>query len=105
MCTRRKADVRACVDNQEPPGYESGHDVEQKVELLSDVQAVETIASGTSVRVRQLLTEEYGAGNWRKCKGVATVRLADGFVGRAEVHWYEAHGRGRVDMKIKRMLE
>lgn len=76
-----------------------------RVELVSEIQAVETIATGTSVRVRELLTREYGAGNWRKCKGIAMVRLADGFVGRAEVHWYEAHGRGRVDLKIKRMLE
>jgi hypothetical protein len=75
------------------------------VEVLSEVQAVETIAAGTSVRLRQLLTRAYGLGNWRKCKGVATVRLPDGFVGRAELHWYEAHGRGRVDVKIKRILD
>lgn len=79
--------------------------MEEGVELLSEVQAVETIAAGPSVRVRELLVEAYGSGNWRKCKGTAMVRLADGSVGRAEVHWYEAHGRGRVDMKIKRMLD
>ena len=79
--------------------------MEETVELLSEIQSVETIAGGTSVRVRRLLTKSYGAGQWRKRKGVATVRLSDGFVGRAEVHWYEAHGRGRVDMKIKRMLD
>lgn len=79
--------------------------MERKVELLSEVQSVETIATGTSVRARRLLTKTYGAGRWRKRKGVATVRLPDGFIGRAEVHWYEAHGRGRVDMKIKRMLD
>jgi len=78
--------------------------VGERVELLGEVEAVETIASGTSVRVRQLLNKAYGSGNWRKCKGIATVRLIDGHVGRAEVHWYEAHGRGRFDMKIKRML-
>ena len=75
-----------------------------EVELLSEITSVETIASGSAVRVRKLLDRAYGAGSWRKCKGVATVRLADGFVGRAEVHWYEAHGRGRFDVKIKRML-
>jgi len=79
--------------------------VEETVEHLSEIQSVETIASGTSVRVKRLLTKSYGAGRWRKRKGVAIVRLPDGFVGRAEVHWYEAHGRGRVDMKIKRMLD
>jgi hypothetical protein len=79
--------------------------VEEKVELLSEIQAVETIGAGASVRVRRLLTKAYGSGRWRKCKGIATVRLPDGFVGRAEVHWYEAHGRGRVDVKIKRMMD
>lgn len=79
--------------------------MEEGVELLDEVRAVETIATGPSVKVRELLTKAYGAGNWRKCKGFATVRLADGFVGCAEVHWYEAHGRGRVDMRIKRMLD
>lgn len=77
----------------------------EKVELLSEIQSVETIAAGSAVRVRQLLTKTYGVGRWRKRKGVATVRLPDGFVGRAEVPWYEAHGRGRVDIKIKRMLD
>jgi hypothetical protein len=79
--------------------------VGETVDLLSEVRAVETIATGTAVRVRQLLAKKYGAGHWRKCKGIATVRLPDGFVTRAEVHWYEAHGRGRVDMKIKRTLD
>ena len=78
--------------------------VKERVELLGEIEAVETIASGASIRARELLTKLHGGGKWRKCKGVATVRLADGFVGRAEVHWYEAHGRGRVDIKIKRIL-
>lgn len=75
-----------------------------EVELLSEIRAVETMASGSGVRVRRLLSKAYGAGNWRKCKGIAKVRLPDGFVGEAEVHWYEAHGRGLFDVKIKRIL-
>lgn len=77
----------------------------ERVELLSEVTGVETIAAGPSVRVRRLLTKTYGAGNWRKRKGIATGCLPDGSVRRAKVHWYEAHGRGRVDMKIKRLLD
>ena len=42
---------------------------------------------------------------WRKLKGVATIRLADGTVATAEVHWYEAHGIGRKELKIKRFLD
>lgn len=71
---------------------------------MGEIEGAETIAAGTSVRVRRLLTKMYGRANWRKRKGIATVRLPDGFIGRAEVHWYEAHGRGRVEMKIKRIL-
>jgi hypothetical protein len=38
-------------------------------------------------------------------KGNATVKLPDGSLRRAEVHWYEAHGIGRKDFKIKRFLD
>jgi hypothetical protein len=47
----------------------------------------------------------YGKGRWRKLKGVGLVELPAGEVVRAELHWYEAHGIGRVDMKVKRFLE
>jgi len=42
---------------------------------------------------------------WRKVKGRALVELADGTVAMAELHWYDAHGIGRRDMKVKRLLE
>jgi len=44
---------------------------------------------------------EYGRGRWRKLKGFATVRLADGTIHTAEIHWYEAHGIGQKEFKIK----
>jgi hypothetical protein len=78
--------------------------VGDEVEILGAISSIETIASGPSVRVRRLLERAYGRGNWRKCKGLARVRLGDGFVGLAEVHRYEAHGLGRVDVKVKRMM-
>ena len=74
-----------------------------EIEILGEITSVETIALGSSVRIRRLLSRVYGPGNWRKCKGIATVRLADGFVGQAEVHRYEAHGRGRFDIMVKRI--
>jgi hypothetical protein len=40
-----------------------------------------------------------------KRKGVATLRLSSGRVRRAELHWYEAHGVGRVNMKVERFLD
>ncbi len=42
---------------------------------------------------------------WRKLKGNAAVKLADGTICHAEVHWYEAHGTGAKEFKIKRILE
>ena len=74
-------------------------------ELVGRIAAVERIAVGTSIRELARLRRVYGAGRWRKLKGVASVRLADGTVLRAEVHWYEAHGLGRKELKIKRFLD
>ena len=62
---------------------------------------METIASGRGVRDRAGLRRQYGPGRWRKLKGVAGVRLLDGTIRLAEVHWYEAHGLGRKEFKLK----
>ncbi len=69
--------------------------------MLSVSNVVETIASGAGVRVRARLRKRYGGSRWRKLKGVASVRLADGEVRLAEVHWYEAHGVGKREFKLK----
>ena len=75
-----------------------------RFEVFGEISAVETIASGTGIRCLADLRKRHGNGFWRKRKGIATVRLADGTVARAEVHWYEANGIGRVDLKIKEWL-
>ena len=69
--------------------------------IVSPIEGIETIAEGGSVRVRELLRKKYGRGNWKKKKGFATVKLRDGSYRLAEVHWYEAHGIGKKDIKIK----
>ena len=74
-------------------------------EIIGTIEDVETIAVGGRIREIMRLRSEFGAGRWRKLKGVARVRLANGNVRRAEVHWYEAHGVGRKKMKLKRFLE
>ena len=71
-------------------------------ELVGPISDIETIAEGHGIRQLQLLRILYGSGNWRKLKGFALVRLRDGTIARAELHWYEAHGIGRKRMKIKR---
>ncbi len=68
-------------------------------EIVSAITEIETIAEGSSVRVRRQLVKKYGKGRWKKKKGVATVKLTDGSFRSAEVHWYEAHGVGRKDVK------
>jgi len=70
-------------------------------EIIGSVRGVETIATGRAIRQLRRLRRRYGKGRWRKRKGVATVRLLDGTVRQAEIHWYEAHGIGRREMKIK----
>ena len=70
-------------------------------EIVSEITDVETIAVGKTIKVYRHLNKQYGKGRWRKKKGVATVKLADGSLRLAEVHWYEAHGIGKRDMKIK----
>jgi hypothetical protein len=73
-------------------------------ELLTESSNIETIAVGGAIREIARLRKVYGAGRWRKLKGIATVRLSNGKVLDAEVHWYEAHGIGRRETKIKRIF-
>ncbi len=73
--------------------------------VLSAIESVETIAIGGRIREIMRLQKQYGRGRWRKLKGVAAVRLPGGSIRNAELHWYEAHGIGRVKMKIKRFLD
>ena len=70
-------------------------------EIIGEIEHVETIAVGARVRVRALLNKAHGKGRWRKRKGFVRVRLSGGVVRRVELHWYEAHGIGRRDFKIK----
>lgn len=73
-------------------------------EIVGTINEIETIAVGHAIRIRALLNKRYGKGRWRKLKGIATVRLNDGTIRLAEVHWFEAHGIGKRKMRIKRYL-
>jgi hypothetical protein len=70
-------------------------------QILSAITKVEPIAKGTGIRDRARLRKQYGRGRWRKLKGVASVRLPDGTIRLAELHWYEAHGIGKREFKLK----
>ena len=76
-----------------------------KFEIVGEFRAVETIASGRQLRVLAALRKKWGQGRWRKMKGIALVRTRSGRIREAEVHWYEAHGIGKRDFKIKKLLK
>ena len=74
-------------------------------EIISEIKTVERMAVGGNIRDIMRIRKQYGAGRWRKMKGVADVRLQSGGIRKAELHWYEAHGIGKKKMKIKRLLD
>jgi hypothetical protein len=74
-------------------------------EVVGDFTDIETIATGRGIRELPRLGRLYGKGRWRKMKGVARIRLRDGRVRLAELHWYEAHGIGKKEFKRKRYLD
>jgi hypothetical protein len=74
-------------------------------EIIGEITDVETIAVGSGIRDIARLRRVYGGGRWRKLKGVTQVRLRSGRIRLAEVHWYEAHGIGKREIKRKRYLD
>jgi hypothetical protein len=71
-------------------------------EVIGKITNIEIIATGNKIREIALLREQFGQGRWRKLKGEATVRLLNGRIRSVEIHWYEAHGIGKRNMKIKK---
>lgn len=69
-------------------------------EIVGRITEIEIIAVGSSIRDIARLRRVYGKGRWRKLKGIASVRLIDGTIQTAEIHWYEAHGVGQFEYKI-----
>jgi len=70
-------------------------------EIIDSINDVEVIAVSSNIHDLLRLKKQYGKGRWRKLKGFTTVRLQDGTVHTAEVHWYEAHGIGKKEIKLK----
>ena len=73
--------------------------------IAGNISNIEVIAAGKAIREFGRLRKFYGSGRWRKLKGVASIRLSDGTIRLAELHWYEAHGIGKKEIKIKRFLD
>lgn len=74
-------------------------------EIISDITDIEKIAVGSRIRDLERLRKSHGPGRWRKLKGFAFVRLEDGTECHAELHWYEAHGIGKKEMRVKELLD
>ncbi len=75
-----------------------------RFEILDEIIDVETIAQGAGIRNIARLRKIYGRGRWRKKKGNARIRLENGETCHAELHWYEAHGIGKCEFKIKQIF-
>lgn len=73
-------------------------------EIAGPLRGMETIASGRAIRELRRLRKAYGPGRWRKVKGITTIRFPNGSTREAELHWYEAHGIGKREFKIKKLL-
>lgn len=74
-------------------------------EVIGEITEIEPIAVGSRILDLERLRKSYGPGRWRKLKGFALVRLEDGTECEAELHWYEAHGIGKKEMKVKDLLD
>ena len=79
--------------------------MDEDFEIIGRIEEIETIAVDNRIREIARLRKAFGAGRWRKLKGIATVRLEDDTIHRVELHWYEAHGIGRKKLKIKEYLD
>ena len=72
--------------------------------VIGEIQEIETLAVGQGIRNLSRLKKMYRKTNWRKLKGICRVKLENGSILDAQVHWYEGHGVGKKEMKIKKYL-
>ena len=72
---------------------------------VCEITRVSTIAVGRGIRDLERLQRLYGKGRWRKMKGEVLIRPHSGRVRLTELHWYEAHGLGKKEVKRKRYLD
>ena len=76
-----------------------------KFKIVGSISGQQTFATGNAIREIERLRRVYGRGRWRKRKGIADVQFENGSIRRAEVHWYEAAGIGKKEIKIKALLD
>ena len=74
-------------------------------DVVGEITQIQTISVTKAIRDLARLRKVYGKGRWRKLKGIALVRLRTGRLRKDELHWYEAHGIGKKEIKRKRYLD
>lgn len=79
--------------------------MDEPFKIVGEIEKIETIAVGNRIREIESLRDRFGRGRWRKLKGIAHVKLQNGRIRLAELHWYEAHGIGKRKIKIKTFLD
>lgn len=70
-------------------------------EIIGEISNIEIIAVEKGIRDRNRLNKYHGNGKWRKLKGIASVKLSNNSIRLSEIHWYEAHGIGKREFKLK----
>ena len=73
--------------------------------IVSEITSIENIAVSGQIKNLRRLRRVHGGKRWRKVKGSAYVELNNGEVRLAELHWYQAHGIGKKEIKVKRLLD
>jgi hypothetical protein len=73
--------------------------------IVSEITSIENIAVSSQIKNLRRLRRLHGGKRWRKVKGSAYVELVNGEVRLAELHWYQAHGIGKKEIKVKRLLD
>lgn len=74
-------------------------------DIIGKIENIKIIAVSGKIKDIMRLQNQYGSAKWRKLKGIAKIRLPNGSIHKAEIHWYEAHGIGSKKHKIKKFLD
>jgi hypothetical protein len=64
-------------------------------EIIGEIRNIETISASGGIRALRNLNRLFGESRWPKLKGQALIKLSNGHVRLADIHWYEGHGIGK----------
>jgi hypothetical protein len=82
-----------------------------RFEILGEISQIETFATGSAIREIARLRRIYGRARWRKRKGVARIRLADGSlsisqscIGTKQAALGAKNSRSRTSSEVNNMI-